>query len=246
MSVLMGVKMRKYKNVTTTEIGHSLYNIWKNMKCRCYDSNCKRYSDYGGRGIVICNDWLEDFDCFADWALKQGYSLGLTIERIDVNGNYEPSNCKWITKSEQALNTRQNLLVEYRGEIKPLIVWCNKLNLSYDATHNRIQKGWSVEKAFTEPLFDSNKSFAAACRAKGINPGTVKSRMEKFGWDFETAVNTPCEGRGTMYNAFGNKPPRKCLVCGCEYIPNNGKQKYCSEKCHSASKRKMFREILSE
>lgn len=86
---------------------HRLYNIWCGMKSRCYYAKNKCFSSYGGRGIKICDDWHYSFCLFAEWALANGYADNLTIDRIDVDGNYEPSNCRWITNREQQLNKRK-------------------------------------------------------------------------------------------------------------------------------------------
>ncbi len=85
-----------------------LYRIFIHMKDRCYRESDKRYKDYGGRGITICQEWLNDFQAFYDWAMANGYKEDLTIDRIDVNGNYEPSNCRWTTWEEQAKNKRNS------------------------------------------------------------------------------------------------------------------------------------------
>ena len=84
--------------------GTRLYTIWKSMKERCLNPNYRDSPHYGGRGITICNEWANDFSTFRDWAMASGYVHPLTIERVDVNGNYEPSNCTWITISEQQKN----------------------------------------------------------------------------------------------------------------------------------------------
>lgn len=86
---------------------HRINVIWRGIRQRCLNTNNSRYKDYGGRGISMCNEWLEDFMSFYNWAISNGYSDQLSIDRIDVNGNYEPSNCRWATASEQNKNQRR-------------------------------------------------------------------------------------------------------------------------------------------
>lgn len=85
-----------------------IYKIWEDMHNRCYQKTYHAYCHYGGRGISICSEWLHDFKCFYDWSMANGYADNLSIDRIDVNGNYEPSNCRWITQKEQLKNRRIN------------------------------------------------------------------------------------------------------------------------------------------
>ncbi len=130
-----------------------LYRIWIGMKSRCYNSNSTTYKDYGGRGIFVCDEWVNDFHAFYVWSLRNGYSEKLTIDRIDTNGNYEPLNCRWITQKEQSNNTRKNIVIEYNGESHTFSEWMELLNLDYHVIYGRIYTlGWTVERAFETPI----------------------------------------------------------------------------------------------
>lgn len=137
-----------------------LYSIYNGIKKRCYNRNELRYKDYGARGIVMCDEWLnprDGFDRFAEWALSNGYDDTLTIERIDVNGDYAPYNCKWITLVEQSRNKRCTKWVEYKGERIQLIVLCQRENVCYDTVHDRIyHRGWELERAIKTPSQRAN------------------------------------------------------------------------------------------
>ena len=212
------------------------------MKERCYNAEFDRYKDYGARGIQICQEWLESFDNFADWAYENGYKTNLTIDRVNNDGNYEPSNCRWITLKEQTRNTRNTKWVLYRGQRKPLVVWCEELKLPYDAVHNRIEKGWTVEDAFEKPLFDKDNSWVKKCKKYGINPTTAKDRIVKFGWSEEEALNTPTLKRGMMHNKYADRHITEiCPVCGKKFVKNTVRKKYCGSKCLGKSKTNSFK-----
>lgn len=106
-----------------------LYGIYSHIKDRCYNKNHIHYKNYGGRGIIMCNEWKKDYLIFKKWALENGYSDSLSIDRIDVNGNYEPANCRWATVEEQSNNKRTSCYLQYNGEIKTIAQWSKKLNM---------------------------------------------------------------------------------------------------------------------
>lgn len=129
---------KKYKNV---------YDIWRMMKKRCFDKNAKEYINYGKRGITICPDWLE-YETFLDWALENGYEKGLSIERIDNNGNYCPQNCKWIPLEKQARNRRNNHFITYAGKTKCLAEWAEIVGINQDVIKDRLNRyNWTIEEA---------------------------------------------------------------------------------------------------
>lgn len=123
-----------------------IYHIYYNMKARCYNKNTPKYKDWGARGIVICDEWKHDFEAFYNWAMDNGYRDDLSLDRIDVNGNYEPDNCRWVTMKQQARNTRRNKCYTINGKTHCLSEWCEILGLNHDTIRMRLHRGWSIEK----------------------------------------------------------------------------------------------------
>jgi hypothetical protein len=123
------------------------YSSWHEMKKRCLKKSHKSYPQYGGRGITIHPTWVRSFNAFlADMGYKP--STNHSIDRIDNNGNYEPSNCRWATRKDQCNNTRRSKLLEYNGKQRPLSVWCYELGLDYQATKKQLLQGYPVSVVF--------------------------------------------------------------------------------------------------
>jgi hypothetical protein len=118
-----------------------LYVIWNGIKTRCKYSSSKSYKNYGGRGIRLCEEWL-NFRNFRSWALASGYSSDLQIDRVNNDGNYEPENCRWVTRKQNQRNRRNNLSVTIGDITKPLIEWCEIYGYSYVTIKSRIAAGW--------------------------------------------------------------------------------------------------------
>lgn len=128
-----------------------LYKIYHGIKTRCYNTKAIEYKNYGSRGIIMCKEWKNDFKNFYQWALKNGYKDNLSIDRIDVNGNYEPSNCRWVTMEVQANNRRNNRKIEYNGEVHNICEWANIINVKHNTLCMRLDKyHWSIEKALSK------------------------------------------------------------------------------------------------
>ncbi len=136
-----------------------LYDVWSGMKARCYDRKSVSYKSHGARGITICARWLESFETFAADIGKRPFD-GAQIDRIDNAGNYEPSNCRWATRDEQARNKRNNVWLEFRGvrmvAIDALRITGNTISVS--CVHNRLRRGMSAEDAVTLPARTSRKA----------------------------------------------------------------------------------------
>ena len=130
---------KKFESHNSTHgMKHSrIYQIWCEMKKRCYLQSSKSYPHYGGRGIRVCDEWIDNFPAFYQWSMDSGYSDSLTIDRIDTNGNYSPENCRWSTHSEQQRNRTNNLYLEYNGETQTLSEWCRRYGVIYGSAWNR-------------------------------------------------------------------------------------------------------------
>jgi len=115
---------------------------------RCCSEDNPNYKHYGGRGITICNEWLDYYN-FRDWALVNGYEDHLTLERKNVNSNYDPENCKWATMKEQENNRTNNHLITFNGRTKTLQQWSDETGIYSSTLRSRLQRGWSIEQALT-------------------------------------------------------------------------------------------------
>lgn len=142
--------------MTYPEVGSKIYGVWANMKERCDNSNYRTYKDYGGRGIGYHPNW-KSFKGFCDDML-QDYKEGLTLDRINNNGNYEPSNCQWITNQEQQNNRRNNHNITWKGKTQTLVQWARELGLKETTLSARIvDYKWPLEKAMVSKHYVSNQ-----------------------------------------------------------------------------------------
>lgn len=117
-----------------------LSKILNHMKQRCYNINASNYKNYGGRGIKICNEWLNNSQSFYDWAKNNGYQDNLSIDRIDVNGDYEPNNCRWATPSQQANNKRNSVFININGKTKTIAEWSRYFGITYSQCRKKLLK----------------------------------------------------------------------------------------------------------
>ena len=147
-------KERRLAKVTRHGMSRSrLYTVYCSMWQRCTNPNAHEYENYGGRGIKVCDEW-KDFNAFAEWALANGYNDAIesrkyapTLDRIDVNGDYEPSNCRFVTMKIQQRNRRSNRLITHNGETHCMSEWAEIAGVPYGTFIKRIYAGWPMESA---------------------------------------------------------------------------------------------------
>ena len=125
-----------------------LHHIYLDIKQRCYNPQNQHYFNYGGRGITMCVSWYNNFMLFYQWSKLNGYADNLTIDRIDVNGNYSPENCRWVTRAIQNLNRRSNRLITYKGKTQTLKEWAKEYNMNYDKLRWRLDNWKDLDKVF--------------------------------------------------------------------------------------------------
>lgn len=137
-----------------------LYKEWFAMRRRCKATNGEKYEWYGKHGIKVCEEWERSYLAFKEWALANGYNDSLSLDRIDVNGDYEPSNCRWITMAEQQNNKRGTHYVEYNGQVKTLMDWAREYNLDGEKLRSRVRAGWTdgEEILFGRPARKTTRS----------------------------------------------------------------------------------------
>ena len=150
----------RYRVETATEHGKKakhgmhntrLYRIWRGIKQRCTNPNYHSYADYGGRGITVCDEWLE-FEPFRDWALANGYRDDFTIDRIDSNGSYTPENSRWASMRTQQNNKRNNRKLTYNGITRTVPEWARITNIPVTAIYKRMKHNWPAERILTEKI----------------------------------------------------------------------------------------------
>jgi hypothetical protein len=184
------------RNLTHGLSNHRLYHVWSRMHFRCTNPNDIGYKNYGGRGISVCKEWKE-FLPFYEWAMANGYEKNLSIDRINNDGNYEPSNCRWATRKIQNNNTRKSVHITFNGQTKSLTEWAKELNITSPALANRLKKQ-SLKTALTtvkngyEKVVTFNgitQTVNEWSKKTGIHSNTIHSRLRR-GWSIEKALTT--------------------------------------------------------
>ena len=132
--------------------GTRLYNIWNGIKKRCCNSNASNYNNYGGRGIFVCDEWLNDFDTFRDWSIQNGYNDSLSIDRINNNDGYYPENCRWVDRETQCNNRRSSVEYTVFGETMTLAELAKKYGVNYKWLHKKVKNGNNLEDILQQSI----------------------------------------------------------------------------------------------
>jgi len=176
-----------------------IYSAWANMKRRCNDPSNKSYANYGGRGISYDPYWEEFNNFYED--MKETFEEHLSLDRIDVNGNYSKSNCRWTDKETQSNNTTTNRFITYKGETLTVAKMARKYGITEELFKTRFNSGWSVESAIETPLrFERitykgvEKEVREYAKEYGMTYHQLKKRLMR-GWDIERALNQPLRKR---------------------------------------------------
>ena len=150
-----GCKQNEYRRMINLQHGDShtrLHNTWSGIRARCYCETDYHYQWYGARGIRMDDAWKDDYSAFKEWAINNGFSPELSLDRIDNDGNYTPDNCRWTTQKDQSNNTRRNRMITAFGETLTLAQWAEKSGIPYHTLKKRIYLGWTPEDALTRDI----------------------------------------------------------------------------------------------
>lgn len=173
-----------------------LYVIFNGMKQRCYNKNNQNYDDYGGRGISVCQEWLDNFWKFKEWAVNNGYEENLTLDRINVNGNYEPSNCRWITNSEQQNNKMNTVYIDFYGRNITLKELSEQTGIKRNTLYSRYSKGITNENILLRQKREK-EIIPKKTRKSGILVTVGDKTLSICQWSKETGIN-----HTTLYNRY--------------------------------------------
>lgn len=183
-----------------------IYKRYIDIKTRCYNQKYKRFNDYGGRGIMMCDEWNRNFNNFYDWSINNGFSPELSIDRIDNNGNYCPSNCRWVDAKTQGNNRRTNIFISHNGETHTVAEWSDITGIPSNVIRKRyFVSGWDADRTLNESVHNKSvkepetityngktQTVLEWAKETGINRNTIRSRL-RSGKSIEEALTIPVD-----------------------------------------------------
>jgi len=198
-----GVLSAQTATMNTTLKSSPEYATWFSMKHRCYNPKSTSYQRYGGRGIKICNLWIDSFENFlADMGSKP--TPKHSIERKNNAGDYAPDNCVWATPKEQANNRRSNTVLTHKGRSQTIAQWAFETGIDASVIYARLNDGWTSDRALSEPIWNcitlngKTQTIAAWAKEMGVDDSAIHWRL-KNGWNVERALTTP---KNSRYNSL--------------------------------------------
>lgn len=206
----------------------TLYSRYKHIKERCYNPNSKSYHRYGGRGIKMCDEWLNNYQLFEDWCLSNGFQEGLAIDRIDNDGNYSPDNCRFVTLKEN--NQKRNTTRWYtiNGETKNLQQWCDHYGIKRGTVHTRLEHGWSIEDALTQPVSKGRDKTSLIGKRFGKLVVLSYAGDEYIGKDNNSRWVCLCDCGNTSIVGGNKLKTGHTKSCGCE-VSRKAKQRMLND-----------------
>lgn len=206
----------------------TLYSRYKHIKERCYNPNSKSYHRYGGRGIKMCDEWLNDYQLFEDWCLSHGFQEGLAIDRIDNDGNYSPDNCRFVTLKEN--NQKRNTTRWYtiNGKTKNLQQWCDYFGVKRGTVHTRLEHGWSIEDALTKPVSKGRDRTSLIGKRFGKLVVLSYAGDEYIGKDCNSRWVCLCDCGNTSIVGGNKLKTGHTKSCGCE-VSRKAKQRMLND-----------------
>lgn len=196
---------------------HPLYGTWTAMKTRCYNPKATQFKNYGGKGVVVCEEWKNSFNSFKDWMLANGWVKGMQIDKdikakaLGIEGLiYSPEMCSMVTPKQNCNEKTDNWKIEYKGVIYTATVLAEMFNINLWLLRSRLERGWDLEDALTDLRKDAivlthngqTKTVAEWAKSIGISPKGLRKRLVKYDWDTSKAISQPI-----MKNQFVFKQP---------------------------------------
>ena len=208
---------------------NKVYHRYRHIIDRCYNTNNKSYKRYGGRGIQVCKEWLDDYQSFETWALSHGFYENESIDRIDNDGNYEPDNYRFVSLAENNQNRSTSKFYTIDGQIKNLQQWCNEYSISRGTVNTRLEHGWSIEDALSSPIKSAERDRTSLLGKRfGRLVVLEYAGDDHIGSDNNSAWVCKCDCGKTAIVSDGKLKSGHTKSCGC-LVSEKAKQRMLTD-----------------